>query len=251
MQTETCLVLDKLWLSSTAFELKLLAPSVAPAAWPGQFVNIDCGKDQVLMRPISVCDAQGDTLRLVVAVRGQGTLALSQIKPGDTVKILGPLGNGFSLPEGDGRVLLVGGGVGVPPMVFLSRVLGKRVDLCMGFQNKDCVLIPDGLTGVCCGVGLCTDDGSLGVHGRVDKLVRPALAQKPYACVMACGPRPMLRAVADLCKERNIPCQVCMEERMGCGVGACLVCACKTKHGYAHVCSDGPVFDANEVIWDE
>ncbi len=242
-------------LNPGAFEMTVWAPEISDAAVPGQFVHIRCGAERLLRRPISICDAEKGALRLVIGERGEGTKWLAGLKAGQKIDLLGPLGRGFTIDAGGEPVLLVGGGIGVPPLLFAAKRLSGRAHAAVGFCDKDAVMLVGTLNECCAGVCLSTDDGSAGVHGYVDTLVRKNLESIHFGRILACGPRPMLRAVAACAREYQVPCEVSLEERMGCGVGACLVCACKMKKDdgftYKHVCSDGPVFDANEVIWDE
>ena len=222
---------------------------------PGQFVHVKCGSEFLLRRPISVCSCQeddpDDLLSIVFEVRGAGTAWLSERKEGDTLDVFGLLGNGFDMNP-DGRYLLVGGGIGVPPMRGCGQFSGGRSTAILGFRSKEKAILLDCFEDECAKVMVATDDGSMGYHGFVDALVRQELEQdQRYDAVLACGPKPMLKNVAAVAKEFDIPCQVSMEERMGCGVGACLVCATPMKDGVMkHVCKDGPVFNAEEVDWD-
>ncbi len=222
---------------------------------PGQFVHINCGHSRLLRRPISVCSCQEDqpedTLSIAFEVRGEGTAWLARRPVGHNVDVLGLLGNGFDIrPEG--RYLLVGGGIGVPPMRGCAQYTGGRSTTILGFRSKEKAALLKLFEGDCAKTLAATDDGSLGHHGFVDELVRQELAQdRTYDGVLACGPKPMLRSVAKAAAGFGVPCQVSMEERMGCGVGACLVCACDMADGARkHVCKDGPVFYAEEVDWD-
>ena len=222
---------------------------------PGQFVHINCGHSRLLRRPISVCacqeDQPEDTLSIAFEVRGEGTAWLARRPVGHSVDVLGLLGNGFDIrPEG--RYLLVGGGIGVPPMRGCAQYTGGRSTAILGFRSKEKAALLKLFEGDCAKTLAATDDGSLGHHGFVDELVRQELAQdRAYDGVLACGPKPMLRSVAKAAAGFGVPCQVSMEERMGCGVGACLVCACDMADGARkHVCKDGPVFYAEEVDWD-
>ena len=222
---------------------------------PGQFVHINCGHSRLLRRPISACSCQEDqpedTLSIAFEVRGEGTAWLARRPVGHSVDVLGLLGNGFDIrPEG--RYLLVGGGIGVPPMRGCAQYTGGRSTAILGFRSKEKAALLKLFEGDCAKTLAATDDGSLGHHGFVDELVRQELAQdRAYDGVLACGPKPMLRSVAKAAAGFGVPCQVSMEERMGCGVGACLVCACDMADGARkHVCKDGPVFYAEEVDWD-
>lgn len=222
---------------------------------PGQFVHIKCGDGRLLRRPISVCSCQeddpDDLLAIVFEVRGEGTAWLAGRSEGDTLDVLGLLGNGFRM-EREGRYLLVGGGIGVPPMRGCAQYTGGKSTAILGFRSKEKAILTNCFQDECAKVLYATDDGSLGHHGFVDALVRRELERDSgYDAVLACGPKLMLRNVAKAAEEFGIPCQVSMEERMGCGIGACLVCACGMKDGARkHVCKDGPVFDSKEVDWD-
>lgn len=222
---------------------------------PGQFVHIKCGDGLLLRRPISVCSCQecepSDLLAMVFEVRGEGTAWLARRPEGHTVDVLGLLGNGFSMNR-EGRYLLVGGGIGVPPMRGCAQYTGGKSTAILGFRSRDKAILLDRFWEECAKVAVATDDGSMGHHGFVDALVRQELeADGAYDAVLACGPKPMLKSVAKVAAEFGVPCQVSMEERMGCGVGACLVCATPMKDGTVkHVCKDGPVFNAEEVDWD-
>ena len=228
----------------------------------GQFLHIQCGDGQLLRRPISVAlvsqEEPEDLVTLIFEVRGEGTKWLAQRKVGDKLDVLGPLGNGFQAPQADSapegrRTLLVGGGIGVPPlMMYGSRPWPHAAVL--GFRTKDKAFpaVVGRFEETCEKTYLCTDDGTLGRHGFVDGQVREILEKdNAFTEVLACGPKPMLKSVAAVAAQFGVPCQVSMEERMACGVGACLGCALQMKDGsMKHVCKDGPVFNAEEVDWD-
>jgi len=222
-----------------------------------QFLHIKCGDGQLLRRPISVActqwDEPEDTAALIFEIRGEGTRWLSQRKSGDKLDVLGPLGNGFDVSEA-GRYLLVGGGIGIPPLMEYGESPKWSKVAVLGFRTKDKAFpaITSRFEENCEHTYLCTDDGTLGRHGFVDGQVREILEKdKDFTAILACGPKPMLKSVAAMAAEFGVPCQVSMEERMGCGVGACLVCATPMKDGtMKHVCKDGPVFNAEEVDWD-
>ncbi len=246
-----CKILSVEKLNEDAISLWLEAGEMAETAQVGQFVNIKCGEGLLLRRPISICRVEGSKLNVVYEVRGEGTRWMSQRQPGEELDVLGPLGHGFTYP--DGKVLVVGGGIGVPPMLNTAIQAPRGAIACIGFRNADKVMLAKEFEDCCEQVYLSTDDGSLGVHSYVAGIVDTALSEHPdIKAVMACGPRIMLKTVFDAAKAHGVPCQVSMEERMGCGVGACLVCACKMAGGeHKHVCKDGPVFDAEEVSWDD
>lgn len=222
---------------------------------PGQFVHIKCGENQLLRRPISICSCMeedpDDLISIVFEPRGEGTRWLAGQKVGDYLDVMGLLGNGFGIRP-DGRYLLVGGGIGVPPLGGCAQYTQGRSTAILGFRAVEKIILPDLFQGMCAKTLIATDDGSLGYHGYVDALVRRELEEdSAYDAVLACGPKAMLRNVARVAEEFGVPCQVSLEERMGCGVGACLVCACDMKDGTRkHVCQDGPVFDSREVDWD-
>lgn len=232
-------------------DLTLACAPLAAAARPGQFLHIRCGEGQLLRRPISVCDTGPETVRIVFQIKGAGTAWLAVRRPGDTLDVLGPLGNGFVLPEG--RILVAGGGIGLPPLLLAARTAGEA-DAVAGFRSAQQVILEDEFRAVCGRLELMTDDGSAGTQGFVAEGVARLLARQQYAAVLACGPRRMLQTTAQAAQAAGVPCQVSLEERMGCGLGACLVCACSIRRAgrtqYLHVCKDGPVFSAEEVVWD-
>ena len=230
-----------------------LETSIVDHAIPGQFISIFSNDgSKLLPRPISICEINKDygTLRVVYRVVGAGTEEFSQLKMGDKVEVMGPLGNGFPL---EGRnAIVVGGGIGVPPMLELAKQLPGTVTAVMGYRNNDLFLTEESEKTVS-NLFIATDDGSVGVHGTVVDAMREndLVADVIYAC----GPKPMLRAVADFALENQIKCYVSMEERMACGVGACLGCVCQSKevddHSHVNnkrVCKDGPVFLSTEVV---
>ena len=221
----------------------------------GQFLHIACGEGLLLRRPISVCmvqeDEPQDTARVVFEVRGEGTKWLAQRQVGDKVNVLGPLGNGFTVTPND-RLLLVGGGIGVPPLLGQAAFTAKNSTAVLGFRSADRAMLVEDYQDYCEAVYLCSDDGSLGRHGFVDAQLKDILGQdKNFTAVLACGPKPMLKNVAKVAARYGVSCQVSLEERMACGVGACLGCAVQMADGtMKHVCKDGPVFDAKEVDWN-
>ena len=252
MPIETsCQILSVQHLYEGGFSMWLDGGAIAREAKAGQFVHIKCGAGLLLRRPISICDVAGERLRIVFEVRGEGTQWLAARTQGETLDVLGPLGHGFQL-DAHGKVLVVGGGIGVPPMLYTARAAEKAV-ACLGFRSAQRSMLVEEFRSVCQGVYLTSDDGTLGEHGFVDALVAKQLEkEKDFTAVLACGPKLMLKSVARVAEQFGVPCQVSMEERMGCGVGACLVCACKTADGhYKHACKDGPVFPAQEVDWNE
>ena len=208
---------------------------------PGQFVEIAV-PGRYLRRPISVSDVEGDRLTIIYKTVGHGTAAMAQMQAGETLDILTCLGNGYDLSKTQDDVLLIGGGVGVPPLIYLAKRLreqGGNVHVVIGFNTQSEVFAEREFAAMGCTVEVCTMDGSYGRRGVVtDVIATPA----PY--YFACGPLPMLRAIAEKIGTNG---QMSMEERMGCGVGICVGCSIETKNGVKRVCKEGPVFNANEV----
>ena len=245
-----CEILSQSEIAPGIFDMWIRFPDAGESV-PGQFVNIYTDNDaKILPRPISICERGAEALRLVYRVTGKdtGTEEFSKKRPGDAIKVLGPLGNGYT--DRKGKALLLGGGVGVPPMLELFKSLPGEKTAVMGYRDGNTFLRPDfeavGRTFI------ATEDGSCGTKGNVLDAVRK---EKLTADVIyACGPLPMLKAVKRYAEEIAAKCYISLEERMACGVGACLGCVCKTKKTDAHsnghtkrVCQDGPVFDAEEV----
>ena len=209
----------------------------------GQFVNIRI-EGLYLRRPISVCDVENDTLTIIYKVVGEGTEALSQMQNGVELDVLTGLGNGYDTSKSGDRPLLIGGGVGVPPLYLLAKRLiaeKKRVSVILGFNTKDEIFLDDGFKALGCDVIITTVDGSLGVRG----FVTDALCDG-YTYFYTCGPEPMLRSVYEATATGG---QFSFEERMGCGFGACMGCSCKTVTGYKRICRDGPVLEKEEILW--
>lgn len=250
--SKPCKLLSARQLTGDVFDFVLEAPALAAMAQPGQFAQI-LVPGHTLRRPISICgiDKTAGTLRFVFQIRGQGTAELAQFQPGSTIEILAPLGNGFPVDKSK-RTLLVGGGIGVPPLLGQAAYTWGRSVAVLGFRCAERAMLVEDFREKCTQVVLCSDDGSLGHHGFVDEQVRRILAKdQTVASVLACGPKPMLRAVAAAAAEYGVRCQVSLEERMACGIGACLGCAIRMADGtMKHVCKDGPVFEAEEVDWN-
>ena len=214
---------------------------------PGQFVDIAL-EGRYLRRPISVCDYDATTLTLIYKVVGEGTAQMSRMAAGGELDLLTGLGNGFDVHNAAQRPLLVGGGVGIPPLYGLAKRLtaqGKRVTAVLGFNRESEIFLAEEFRALGVEVIIATADGSAGLKGLVTDGMA---AVSDYTYLYTCGPEPMLKAVYSACKTSG---QFSFEERMGCGVGACLVCACDMADGSRkHVCKDGPVFEAREVDWD-
>ncbi len=230
-------------LTATVYRM-VLTGDTADITGPGQFVNILLD-GLYLRRPISVCDCQGDTLTLVYKVVGKGTAQMSAMTPGQSLDVLTGLGNGYDMQKAGDRPLLLGGGVGVPPLYMLARLLreqGKAVSVVLGFNTKDEIFYEQAFKDLGCDVTVTTADGTAGVKGFVTDAT-PA----DYSYFYTCGPEPMLRAVY---KATATSGQFSFEERMGCGFGACMGCSCKTITGYKRICKDGPVLEKEEILWD-
>lgn len=248
--SKPCKLLSAKALTTDVFDFVLSAPELAAVAQPGQFAQIRL-PGHTLRRPISICgiDKTAGTLRFVFQIRGEGTAELAQFQPGSQIEILAPLGNGFPVDR-QKRTLLVGGGIGVPPLLGVASELGENAVAVLGFRNKDAVILEEDFQAVGAKTLVATDDGTYGHHGLVTDLCK----DQEFDCVMACGPAPMLRAVTALAQERCVPCYVSLEERMACGIGACLGCAVALlkedgSQYFGHVCKDGPVFESHRVAW--
>lgn len=211
----------------------------------GQFVNIRID-GLFLRRPISVCDRDGDTLTIIYKVVGKGTDAMSKMPNGTVLDVLTGLGNGYDLSKSGNAPLLIGGGVGVPPMYLLAKELvkqGKSVSVILGFNTKSEVFYEREFKALGCDVTVTTADGSCGVKGFVTNAM-----DREYSYFYCCGPEPMLKAVY---KQTKTSGQFSFEERMGCGFGACMGCSCKTVTGYKRICKDGPVLEKEEILWED
>ena len=212
---------------------------------PGQFYMIRGwnGPDPFLSRPISIANLENNKLTFLYEVRGRGTHIISRLKIGDKLSILGPLGNGFQY-DMDKKVAVVSGGIGVAPMLFLSKSLNQKSDLYAGFRNN--VYYLDKFKPYVENIYISTEDGSKGHKGYIVDILEP----EKYDLIIACGPIPMMNAVIRKCKDK-VPVQVSMESRMACGIGACLGCTINTSKGIKRVCKEGPVFIGEEVILDD
>ena len=238
-------------LAEGIYSMWLDAPEMAKAAVPGQFIAVYTNdQSKLLPRPISICEADKENgrLRIVYRIAGAGTKEFSAYKEGDTLDIMGPLGNGFPLKKK--KAFLIGGGIGIPPMLELAKNLDCEKTAVIGYRDKE-TFLADELRKYA-DVVIATEDGSVGTKGNVMDAIRENALEADV--IFACGPTPMLRAIKAYAEEKNIPCWISMEERMACGVGACLACVCKSKeidsHSHVHnkrICKDGPVFLSTEV----
>ncbi|MBR5772750.1 MAG: dihydroorotate dehydrogenase electron transfer subunit [Clostridia bacterium] len=232
------------YLTENVLKLKLSGDTSAITA-PGQFINIKL-KDCYLRRPISVYDCDNETVTIIYKVVGEGTKMMSSLSQGDTLDILTGLGNGYDTAVSGDKPLLIGGGVGVPPLYMLAKKLiaeGKSVTVILGFNTKSEVFCEEDFRNLGADVYVTTVDGSYGIKGFVTDAVN-----MPYTYFYTCGPEPMLKAVYKAC---NTDGQFSFEERMGCGFGACMGCSCKTVTGYKRICKEGPVLRKEEILWEK
>ena len=252
MKKETAKILSQNKIADGIYSM-WIETTAAKEAKPGQFIDVYVNDDSKLLpRPISICEVKDDSLRIVYRVVGGGTKIMSTYEEGDEIQIIGPLGNGFDMR--DGKAILVGGGIGIPPMVELAKNLSEKIGKenvisVMGYRDE--LFLTDELEQFST-VVIATEDGSTGTKGTViDALDENGVGGD---VLYACGPIPMLKALKDWANSKDIECQISLEERMACGIGACLACVCKTKEKDEHsnvcnkrICKDGPVFDANEI----
>ena len=229
-------------LTDSVYKMVLGGDTSAITA-PGQFVNIQIS-GMFLRRPISVCDYDESTLTIVYKVVGKGTEAMSGMASGEKLEILTGFGNGYDLTVAGDAPLLIGGGVGVPPMYNLAKkllALGKNVHVILGFNTRDEIFYEEEFKALGCTVSVSTVDGSYGIKG----FVTDALPEG-YSYFSTCGPEPMLKAVYQATSTSG---QMSFEERMGCGFGACMGCSCQTLTGYKRICKEGPVMRKEEILW--
>ncbi len=253
---ETAPVLSKKNIAAGIWDMELYCPKAAAEAVPGQFVDIKA-EGFTLRRPISICGIDKDkgTLRIVFEERGKGTAQIARVNVGECLDIIAPLGHGFELLDKSSKAVMIGGGIGTPPMLPLAQHYGENASVIFGFRNSRAVILKDDVIKAGAELILCTDDGSEGRKGFVTDALADLLSQSKPDIIYACGPMIMLKRIAQAAKDNGIRCQISLEERMACGVGACLGCACVTKQDgekvYRHVCKNGPVFEAEEVAFDE
>ncbi len=237
-------VLSQRKLTDSVYEMKL-SGDTSHITRPGQFVNLRLD-GLYLRRPISVCDLEGETLTLIYKVVGRGTSQMSSLTAGETVRVLTGLGNGYDAALSGSRPLLIGGGVGVPPLYLLAKRLlaeGKAVRVVLGFNTAAEVFYEDRFRDLGCKVAVTTADGSYGIPGFVT-----AAIGGDYTHVYTCGPEPMLRAVYRAVETGG---SFSFEKRMGCGFGACMGCSCKTITGWKRICREGPVLQKEEILWED
>jgi len=260
------------------YKIILACPQIAKEANPGQFLNIRVSEGCVplLRRPFSIHRVRNSEIEILFEVVGKGTEVLSQRKEGESLDIIGPLGNGFDYTlcvKRHALPILIAGGMGIAPLLFLAdrlaydvertayrkdkkaKLSAKRYPLnakvLIGAKTKAGLLCEKEVKELGCEVEIATDDGSKGFKGKVTDLLTPYLSAKyyPLSVIYACGPYPMLKEIANISKKYNISAQISLEEHMACGIGVCLGCAVRTNQGYKRVCKEGPVFSANQIIW--
>ena len=230
-------------LTESIFEMVLKGDTTSITA-PGQFINIKLD-GFYLRRPISICDYDNETITIIYKVVGEGTAVMSKMNSGEKLDVLCGLGNGFDISKSMDKPVLIGGGVGVPPMYNLCKKLiseGKSVTVILGFNKKEEIFYEDEFKKLGAEVKVTTVDGSYGVKG----FVTDALKDTEYTYFYTCGPMPMFKAIEATAVTSG---QYSFEERMGCGFGACMGCSCKTKYGNKRICKDGPVLEREEIIW--
>ena len=236
-------IIENAPLTETVYKMKLQG-DVSDITSSGQFVNIKLD-GLYLRRPISVCDCEGDVLTLIYKVVGKGTEQMARMTAGEELNILTGLGNGYDLSLSGDKPLLLGGGVGVPPLYMLAKKLiaeGKKVSVVLGFNTKEEVFCEEDFKALGADVFVTTVDGSYGIKG----FVTDAMKDIDYSYFYTCGPEPMLKAIY---KASATSGQFSFEERMGCGFGACMGCSCKTITGYKRICKEGPVLKKEEILW--
>jgi dihydroorotate dehydrogenase electron transfer subunit len=242
------------------YRLTLNASAIARRVQPGQFVElrVDEAWEPLLRRPFSIHRARKGVVEILYEVVGKATEVLSHKKAGQYLEVLGPLGNGFDLDGDNHAPLLVAGGMGVAPLIFLAERLAqknKKTTVLLGARDRKDILCHKDFRDLGLDIKIATDNGSRGFQGRVTELLRRQLTTNnklmPPPTIYACGPRPMLQEVARLSLLHNITAWISLEEHMACGIGACLGCVVNTQSGYQRVCKEGPVFEARQIIWEK
>jgi dihydroorotate dehydrogenase electron transfer subunit len=256
------LILENTALAPSYYRMRLLAPEIAAEARPGQFIQLRVAEatctDPLLPRPLSLfrIDRTAGEVAVIYKIVGQGTRILAGKMAGQTLELVGPLGNGFTVPETAVAVTLVAGGVGAPPLFGLAETLKAQrptlaIDLFYGGRTRSDLLELEHWRALGVSVYPITEDGGYGAKGMVTDLLVVQLRQTPYDYLAACGPQPMLKAVQHLALQYQLAGELSLEAHMACGVGACLGCVLQTTQGYRRVCVDGPVFNLSEVKFDD
>ena len=261
---EKCRILDHQKVASQHYQITLSSAYISSHAEPGQFVNVKCGQgyDPLLRRPLSIHRSSKEHKRfeLLYEVIGKGTELLSKQSVGSELDILGPLGKGFAIDKNKQIAVLVGGGMGIAPLLMLADELKGKIPaiyIIIGSKTRDRLLCEKEFKTTTDQVMIATDDGSYGKKGFVSDILLEFLNDQltthnfQLTTIYSCGPKPMLKAIADISFQKKIDCQVSMEQHMACGIGTCLGCVIKTKDGYKKVCDEGPVFAGSDIIWQD
>ncbi len=240
-------IMSNFEIAEKIFRIEVYAPELAKLAKPGQFVEVQLSEEFTLRRPFGVASTKNDTIKMFYRVIGHGTEYLSRRNFGEILNVMGPLGNGFDIST-KGKTLLVGGGMGLAPLLSVAEKI-SAVDILMGGKTADEVMFWEAeFVSEVGEMFITTDDGTLGTPGFVTNILPEILETGNYSAIYTCGPEVMMRNVAMEAWANDIPCQVSFERRMACGLGACLSCSIDTAHGRKKVCKDGPVFPANEIF---
>ena len=252
-RAEDLIVVENRKINKDYYVLKLASKTELPQILPGHFVELLVAdtRNAFLRRPISIYDVQAErnSFELLIQIVGEGTQLMSQLESGDTINTIYPLGNGFKTKTKAKNILLIGGGVGVAPLLYLAKQLneeGIRPKILLGGRAEKNIIEVDNFAKYG-EVYISSEDGSIGEKGFV---TQHTVMQEPIDKIYTCGPDPMMRAVADIAFARNIDCEVSLENMMACGIGACLCCVTDTKEGHKCVCTDGPVFNTKELKWN-
>lgn len=252
MRHELSTIVNIIKINDSNIRLVLQNKDIANKATPGQFVNVKCcnSNELILRRPISILKTYGEYYDIIYKIVGEGTKRLSNFSIGEKLDVMGPLGKGFTKEPTDKKIAFIGGGIGLFPLVYaLNEFSDCESDFFIGFKSKNEMMLIDEIKKTGATVYISTDDGSVDYHGFVTDLFTENI--KNYDKVYICGPLLMEQSCVDILRKHNIKGQVSLEQRMGCGIGACLVCACETVHGIKHVCKDGPVFNIEDVFLKE
>jgi dihydroorotate dehydrogenase electron transfer subunit len=248
-------------INENTWLLGLRSSEIAKAAKPGQFVMIRVRRalEPLLRRPFSICGVKKDLCLFLYRIVGQGTAVMARLREGHEVSVLGPLGKGFTLPKKDQLPILVAGGIGIAPLAFLAQSLKtKAFPFLMGFGSASEIIDLEHLSGGRMEISVATDDGTRGHAGPVtdllEKFLKSQKTKSKKLSVYTCGPKPMLKKIAETARHRKIPCQLSLEANMACGIGACQGCALRAasseKSPYVLVCRDGPVFPVHAIDWE-
>ena len=248
-------ILENAAIAEDIYDLRLRCPAAATAV-AGQFVAVYTDNPATLLpRPLSICEVNDDTLRIIYRIAGQGTQEISQRQKGETLRIMAPLGNGFPLENARGNIAIVGGGIGSPPLLQLTKSIRQntpdaKISVYLGFRSAEHVILEQDFAKYADEIFIATDDGSHGAAGNAVSL----LEGSKFDIIYACGPHIMLKNLAKWADNSGTICYVSLEERMACSIGACLACVAKIRQGDGTtnktVCAVGPVFDAKELVWE-